>query len=136
MRSINIPLAIVIISILGFLLIISQFSDRGNFTLTAREMHNKVISTDYLLQNEELMKLNNPILIDIRDRESFTLTGNENALNIPLSGILEEESLSQLRTDRAKVILAYDPVAANETWMLLTQMGYEKLYIISPELIK
>ena len=132
MKTVSIPLAIVIISILGFFLIIVQVSEKSNLKYNAKEMHSKVISENYLLDKSKFDKLHEPKLIDIRNRETFTLKGINGALNIPLSSILQEENLRQFKGPKAKVIIAYDPISANETWMLLSQMGYESIFILDP----
>ena len=130
---VNIPLAIVSLSILGFFLIIVQLSDRGRLKLTAREMHNRVLSENYILDQEKYNKLEAPVLIDIRDRSSFTVSGGpEGSVNIPVSTLLDEENLQQFKGQNPKVILAHDPISANETWMLLTQMGYESIFVLDP----
>lgn len=135
MKAVNIPLAIVILSILGFLLIISQVLEGSRFKISAREMHQKVMNTDYELDRKAYEDLQSPVIIDIRDREHFILSNETNVRNIPLAAILDEENLKLFEEDKPKVILSHDPVHTHELWMLLTQMGIKDLYVMDPGIL-
>ncbi len=55
------------------------------------------------------------------------------ALNVPVSSILDKEFKELFVSEAVKVILAHDPVVAHETWMLLTQLGYENFRVMKVE---
>ena len=125
MKSAIRPLAIIGISILGFLLIVVGYADTNKLKLTAEEMHTKISEADYLLEKD----IPSAQLIDIRSPEEFMLNNVEGTLNIPLSAILDKKYESIFGSEKPKVILAYDPIKAHEAWMLLTQLGYQNLFV-------
>jgi|GEM_PF-3158963 len=129
MKSAIRPLGIITISLFGFLAIVSFYTDKSKLEYSGREMQEKALSTKYLLSEEEVHGLKNPQIVDIRDSKNYRLEHEDDALNIPLSVILDEEYKNFFESSDPKVILAYDPVKANEAWMLMTQLGYENLYV-------
>lgn len=130
MKSAIRPLAIIIISLFGFLVIVSFYTDRSHLELTAKEMHAKVLNTQYVVSNEQAQKYPNVRFVDIRDAKAYRLAHKENSLNIPLASILSEEFLPFFLNDSPKVLFSADPADAHEAWMLLTQMGYANLFVM------
>ncbi|MFT7233814.1 MAG: rhodanese-related sulfurtransferase [Cyclobacteriaceae bacterium] len=130
MKSYIRPLGIIIISLFGFLLIISLYADKSNFEMNGKEMHQKVLSNYYTLSFGAEKQLENPILIDIRDAENFAINHLPKSINIPLPSILDESNVDLFRKANPKVILAYEPIKAHEAWMLLSQMGFENLFVM------
>lgn len=133
MKSAVRPLGIIIVSLFGFLVIVTRYTDKGNFELSAQDMYAKVLSVNYTIERASLGQFNSPILIDIRGPESFIVQHQESVINIPVSSILDEEYKKLFKSDSPKIILAYDPVNAHEAWMLLTQMGYKQLFVMRAE---
>ncbi len=130
MKSSIRPLAIIVVSTFGFLLIVSFYADKNQFELTAKEVHDRVLITDYQLDSTAFVQLTDPYLIDIRDEHHYQIGHVDGAMNIPLSRILEEHYDELFQADRPKVILAHDPVKGHEAWMLLTQLGYSQLFLL------
>ncbi|MFT6868222.1 MAG: rhodanese-related sulfurtransferase [Cyclobacteriaceae bacterium] len=130
MKSYIRPLGIIIISLFGFLLIISLYADKSNFEMNGKEMHQKVLSNYYTLSFGAEKQLENPILIDIRDADNFAINHLPKSINIPLPSILDESNVDLFRKANSKVILAYEPIKAHEAWMLLSQMGFENLFVM------
>ncbi len=122
------PLGIIMVSIFGFLVIISQYADNSRFELTAQQMHEVIQKADYIVDAKKLAQLDNPTLIDISAPTEFV--AKDNVKNIPLSTILDEEYDPLFSNSSPKVILSSDPVNAHEAWMLLTQLGYEELFVM------
>lgn len=123
------PLGIIIASLFGFLMIVSLYTDRSNLKLTGQEMQAKVLTTNYVISEDRVSELKDPLLVDIRDSNLYLQGHEENAINIPLSAILSEAYKPLFRSEITKVFIGYDPVTANEAWMLMTQMGYKNLYV-------
>ena len=122
------PLGIIVVSLFGFLVIISQYADNSRFELTAQQMHDTVYDYDYTVDSLKMTKLDNPIVIDINEPTEFV--ARENVQNIPLSTILDEKHENLFNQSAPKVILSNDPVNAHEAWMLLTQLGYEGVFVM------
>ncbi|WP_258099894.1 rhodanese-like domain-containing protein [Marinoscillum pacificum] len=129
MKSSIRPLGIIILSLFGFLLIVSFYADKSQFELTAKEMHGKVLHSGYRLDSTGLSQLVDPILIDIRNERSFLVDHLDHSVNVPLSQLLNDESLELIGQSRPKVIISDERIHANESWMLLTQMGYDSIFV-------
>lgn len=129
------PLGIIVISLFGFLLITTFYADRSQFIYSGKEMHKFLQQANYEIDTSQLRTFNEPILIDIRNSDTYTMNPLDSSVNMPLSNILSEEYKSILGSGSPKVLLAYEPIEAHETWMLLTQLGYTDLYIIEPKLL-
>lgn len=97
----------------------------------------------YNIENEmipdEMMDIlaygdSNSVLIDVRDPYEYGKGYLGEAINIPVSEILEEESLSffqEMKEDSVNVILyAKDQMDANGPWMLLRQLGFDNIKIL------
>lgn len=97
----------------------------------------------YNIENEmipdEMMDIlaygdSNSVLIDLRDPYEYGKGYLGEAINIPVSEILEEESLSflqEMKEDSVTVILyAKDQMDANGPWMLLRQLGFDNIKIL------
>lgn len=123
------PLAIITVSIFGFLVILTQYANKSDFEMTAKDIHKEVIKTNYVLNDSVLSKLENSSLIDIREPEQYIISHDTNAINIPLSSILNEEYQDIWRKDQPKILQSNDPVKAHEAWMLLTQLGIKSLFV-------
>jgi rhodanese-related sulfurtransferase len=70
-------------------------------------------------------------LVDLRNAGDFFVSHIEGAANIPLITILDEEVLKNF-ADEQKTFVLYgeDHVAANGTWVLLRQLGYDNIRML------
>lgn len=97
----------------------------------------------YNIENEmipdEMMDIlaygdSNSVLIDVRDPYEYNKGYLGEAINIPVSEILEEESISffqEMKQDSVMVILyGNDQLEANGPWMLLRQLGFDNIKIL------
>ncbi|MFT7035227.1 MAG: hypothetical protein ACJA2S_003749 [Cyclobacteriaceae bacterium] len=123
------PLAIITVSIFGFLIILTQYANKSNFEMTARDIQKEVIKTNYVLNDREVSKLENRSLIDIREPEQYIISHDPKAINIPLSIILNEEYQEIWRRNQPKILQSNDPDKAHGAWMLLTQLGIKGLFV-------
>lgn len=122
-------LGIIIISIFGFLVIITFFTDRNKMVVASDEML-KRMSTDYTLDSTQLASLTDYVLVNIRERtEVWEITDETEEVIISLPKLLSDDYKSMWRSDRAKVIKAQSEITAHQSWSLLTQMGYQNLYV-------
>ena len=124
------PLAIITISIFGFLVILTQYANKSNFEMTAKDMHVQVIQSNYVLNDTVVSKLSDALLIDIREPHKYLISHRKEAINLPLANILNEENQTFWQKNHPKVLQSDDPIKAHEAWMLLTQLGVKDLYIL------
>jgi rhodanese-related sulfurtransferase len=131
MKSSIRPLAIIVISLFGFLLIVTIFLDRDNFKYNAQEMHQIIKDREaYVIDSLKFAEMSDAYLVDIRNPEDFIMS-NDRMVNIPLAQIIDEENAAFFKNNATKVLFAEEPLKAHEAWMLLTQMGYEDLYVLA-----
>jgi rhodanese-related sulfurtransferase len=70
-------------------------------------------------------------LIDIRTPKEFDQFHLENALNIPLSQILDEEWIDFLDQGiKMNILYSNGTTLAHEAWMISRQLGYENNYVL------
>ncbi len=90
----------------------------------------RYISTDFLadkLINQDPSYL----LIDVRDEESFNKNTLPNAINIPMSKLLDEDSNMYLDQDAYNIVLfSNDNFYADQAWALCTRLNYKKLHVL------
>ncbi|MFY0624706.1 MAG: rhodanese-like domain-containing protein [Reichenbachiella sp.] len=129
MKSSIRPLGIITVSIFGFLIILTLFNNNSNFKLTAQEMHAKVILTNYMLDSAGIAEKENMIFVDLREPQEYLISHQKEAINIPMSSLLEEQFQPIWGNNYPKVLYANSPIKGHEAWMLLTQMGVEKLFV-------
>ena len=91
----------------------------------------KARNTDYLISPDSVEQIPSVSLIDIRSQEQFIIRHLENAINVPLPDILSDTHQDLFQQDITKVIVSDDLTKAHEAWMLLTQLGYEKVFVLS-----
>ncbi len=129
-------MAIVTVSILGFLLIVTFFSERSYLQLNGEEMLSKATMTDYVIQGDYLLKgerfgpSSEYTLIDIRDSYAFEIEHRADAINIPMADLLDKQNRALFASGEPKIIMGHDAMKAHEAWMLLTQLGYEEVYVL------
>lgn len=71
------------------------------------------------------------LLVDVRDENSFKKYTLPNAVNIPLSKVLEEDSEPYLNQDEYDVVLfSNDNFHADQAWILCSRLGFENLHVL------
>mgnify|MGYP003958587079 CR=1 FL=1 len=106
------------------------------FRLTAEQMLNEVKYRSEMVSSDELadwMVNQDPSiqLIDIRTPKEFDQFHLENALNIPLSQILDEEWIDFLDQGiKMNIFYSNGTTLSHEAWMITRQLGYENNYVL------
>jgi len=122
------------IAALGLVLLPSY---QKNENITAENLLAKVINPErYIISDVLADKIitNDPsiILIDVREVDEFTKYTLPNAINIPLSDILNEDYQGYLDQDRYNVILfSNENFKADQAWLLLNRLGYSNLHVLN-----
>ncbi len=130
-------LIFVILLLAGFLTLRTPAFD---YTLTPQESLEDLTNSDNTVSLShaiELSKTENQavVFIDIRDPFDFAARHIENAVNIPVPDILDADNiafLKNLQNDSTKIILyGNSQQEANGPWMLLHQIGFQKIKILA-----
>ena len=119
--------------LLGFGLIIAFVPENTTkpFRLTASEMLNEVQYGSELIHPDELAEWlinNDPSiqLIDIRSAAEFENFHLDDAINIPLNQLLDNEWVDYLDQDvKMNILYSNGTTRAHEAWMISRQLGYE-----------
>ena len=110
--------------------------------LVYKESPGKIVETilsmaDEITPEEAVdLAVNDPkcIFVDIRNPYDFIKGHLQNAVNIPLSNLLSEENLANIKAyaaDSVTVVLyGNDQTQANGPWMILKQLGYGNVKVM------
>jgi len=90
----------------------------------------RYISTDQIA-NKLINQDPSFILVDLRDEDSYTNYAIPNAINIPFSKLLDEESLMYLNQSQFDVVFySNDNFYADQAWMLCTRRDFKNLRVL------
>ena len=109
------------------------------FEKSAEETLEKIVEKDYIISQNDLenMDASNYEIIDIRSNYEYAKGHMDNAINISSHDIFEKESNSFLKelskTEKTAILYGDHPDSANSAWMLLYQLGYENVKVLSVE---
>ena len=88
--------------------------------ITTDELADRIINQDPSL-----------LLVDVRNENSFKAYTLPNAVNIPMSKVLEEDSEPYLNQDSYDVVLfSNDNFHSDQAWILCNRQGYENLHVL------
>lgn len=91
----------------------------------------RYISTD-LLAHKLINQDPSFILIDVRDEKDFSNYTFQNAINIPLQKLLDEDSKVYLNQNQYDVVLfSNDNFYADQAWILCTRLGYKNMRVLN-----
>ncbi|HRX97407.1 MAG TPA: rhodanese-like domain-containing protein [Bacteroidales bacterium] len=104
------------------------------YTITSQEMLTIVNAPDNFIQ---LNDINNSalVLVDLRQAYDFNKGTIGDAINIPVSDILDKEVINMLidwqKESKTVVIFSDNLQSATAPWMLWRQMGYDNIKLLS-----
>jgi rhodanese-related sulfurtransferase len=135
MKHLNLLILGGIVIILSIIFGVATLKVTGKyrFNRSATEMLTRVnTQSQYLDMSEaqELLDNDTVVFIDIRTPKEFVGFHIENALNIPFDRLLDDEYIDILEKDQMKILYGTNSVGSNAAWMVLTQYGYDKLYVL------
>ena len=127
-------LAIIFLVLAGGLVLIPKYEKQEG--ISAKALLKNVVSSERYISTDELADLiinQDPsyILIDVRNKESFSKYSLPNAVNIPFENLLDEESNSYLNQDQFDVILfSNDHFYADQAWLICNRLGYQNIRVL------
>ena len=124
-------LLVIIISLLTFKKPEFNFVNSSEKTLTFVANQSHILS----LIDFKKMDAADYLLIDVRSNFDYSKGHLENSLNIPKSQLLDPESTSIIQeavsNNKPMIVYGENPETANAACMLLYQLGYEQLKLLS-----
>jgi rhodanese-related sulfurtransferase len=108
-----------------------------SYTINSKLMLEQIVAHNYLISMNELDLVTNAVLIDVRSPYEFNKGALENAINIYTPDILLDENMklfNKMKTENTPIILyGKTPDEALEAYMILYQLGYNNLKILTVE---
>lgn len=133
----RISIAAVLTILVVLIALVSYKRPKHLYNLDTKETLEKITNTESLIERTQLDK-ENFVLIDIRNRFDFDRGHMEDAINIYPPEILDSENsdlLKKLKNDGKSIILyGNNPSEAITPYMLLTQLGFDNINILSVNL--
>jgi hypothetical protein len=123
-------LGFLVVSFFAILLLVTSFTQKNQIVYKGEAMLEVVNKSNYLLDSTELAKIPLYLLIDLRSVEKAILHPVQGAINIPVAELLAKEQESIFQREGVKVFLSNDLQHANQAWMLMTQLGYQDIYVL------
>lgn len=124
-------IAVIISIVFGFMTI--KVTGKYRFERSAYEMLERVNTRSQYLATttaKDLTQNDTVTFIDIRTPKEFDGYHIENAQNIPFDRLLDDEHTEFLKNDQMKVLYGSTSVGSNAAWMILSQYGYDNLYVL------
>jgi len=107
------------------------------YALNTQSTLEKITTTDYFIKLDEIQNPNY-VLIDIRDQFDFEKGHLDNAINISTSDILNDSSsevFNNIKSENKTIVLyGFNPKEVNAPFMILYQLGYENIKILSEQI--
>jgi len=134
----------VIISVLVpvIILVIIRASGKDHFQPDAKKLSEKPVDRSNIIVQDRLQSLgDNILIISLGKNTNPNIPENMRVISIQPDSILSAGNTSLIRNHKGSIVLASEDISiSSRIWMLLSQMGYEKLYILSndpePEALK
>ncbi len=104
-----------------------RFKRSATEMLTRVNMHSQYLD---ITKAKGLTRNDTVIFIDIRTPKEFAGYHIENSQNIPFDRLLDDDFVDILKDGRMKILYGSTSVGSNAAWMVLTQYGYDKLYVL------
>ncbi len=104
------------------------------FNTDVKKTYNAIVNKKYLLSDLSSIKDSNSLVIDVRTPFEYKKGHFKNAINLPISHLLEEKSkdfFNKTKEEgRKNHIYGTNPNESSNAWMFLYQIGYTNIDII------
>lgn len=123
---------VLLVLLVVFVLVIVKIISKNGFKQDAREAIESVESNNFQITIEELKEAENQYLIvDLTESGSAPF---ENSVKIPFKKMLEESSLEKFKATENKILLLSDDNSvAVKAWMILNQLDFKNVFVLSDE---
>lgn len=126
---------IVVALAVGLIFTSLKSSKKYKFNKPAEKLHAELLTAKHYLDPYKALEIiagkeENYIFVDIRNPREYDNFHIESAVNVPMQRALDEEFIPYLKNDKIKVLYSDKSIKADQIWVLLTQYGYENLYVL------
>lgn len=130
----RISIAAVLTILVVLIALLSYKRPKHIYDLNTKDTLEKVTNTNFLL-NKDKLDISNQILVDIRNRFDYERGHLEDAINMHIPEILDDENSNLLNdyknTDKIIVFYGNSPTQALMPYMVMRQLGFENIKILS-----
>ncbi len=121
--------------IIAVFLIYTSFrhNQKYKFSVSTEDMHAKILNGSHRItpaEAKKLLKNEDYIFVDLSNPRQYEYFHIEGSVNVPFEMVLNESYVSILEEDKNKVFISKDGIRAEEIWTLLTQRGYDNLFVL------
>ncbi|MBE9488757.1 MAG: rhodanese-like domain-containing protein, partial [Bacteroidetes bacterium] len=125
---------VIFIVLAGGLVLLPKFEKHEGIR-PEKLLGNAISSERYISTDELAHKIINQdpsfLLIDVRDKESFSKYSLPNSINIPLEKLFEEDTEGYLNQDEFDVILfSNDNFYSDQAWLLCNRLEYKNMRVL------
>ena len=126
-------LIIIVLSIV-VLVVIRQFGG-NHFKVNAKKWAEPSMSQSNIIAADQYQSLPGDKLIINLDQENFRHIDNKlKVINVPADSILLKKNIRSIKNHHGPVLIfSSEPDVSSRVWMVLSQMGISRLYIIATE---
>ena len=132
----RISVAAVLTILIVLIALLSYKRPKHLYTVNTHDTLEKVTNTNYFMAQNEI-DITNHVLVDIRTQFEYDKGHLDNAINIPSPEILSKESTDFFEKikEENKTIVMYgnNPNETITSYMLLSQLGYDNIKILTVE---
>jgi hypothetical protein len=118
-------LGVIVLSLFGFLIILTLFTERSRLIYTAEEMHGRITNAEYVLELDSGESLGNAVIVSFEPNSEI-----ENATYLPIAQLLSDDAKKMWESPAQKVLVSENKIDLYQSWVLLSQMGYENIYVL------
>lgn len=136
----RLTISVVVFTIVIIVGLITLSRPKYVFTLDARATLDTILAeqeeiTPYKMAKIVARKNQHYQLIDLRSPYDFLIGHIDDAINIPLNSILEDENFATIKkiSESGKTMIFYgnDQSQANGPWLLMTQLGIKNIKVLA-----
>jgi len=123
---------VLLLLLVVLILVIVKSTGKNPFKQDAQEAIEAVKSNNFSVNTEVLKGNENQYLIV--DLSELGEAQFENGLKIPFEKLLDESNLKKLKESEKRVLLVSDEHSkAEKAWVILNQLGYKNVFVLSNE---
>jgi rhodanese-related sulfurtransferase len=128
-------IALLVIVLTVIILVIIRLLGAGGFRPDAKKWYEPSVTGTNIISEKQAHALNEKkLIINLNDAGSANDFKYPEAVNIPAGSILENENLKTIRQHNGPVIIYSSEISVSaRIWMILSQMGYKNIYILTTD---
>lgn len=126
---------IVVVLAIGLVFTSLKSSKKYKFKESAKQLHTELLASKHQIDPKTALDIiskkdDNHVFVDLRNPREYANFHIQDAINVPMQRVLDDEYIPYLKDNRIKVLYSENSIDANQVRLLLTQYGYENLMVL------